>query len=89
MALSACAVHRIDVPQGNIIRPEALAQVKEGMSKRQVTFLLGSPLVRDPFHPDRWDYVYVTEAADKDKHHMRLYFEGDTLKRIEGLSADR
>lgn len=85
MALSACTIHRLDVPQGNIIRPEALAQIKEGMNRRQVLFLLGSPLVQDPFHPQRWDYLYVTEAADKDKKHLTLHFEDDTLKRIEGL----
>jgi outer membrane protein assembly factor BamE len=50
--------YKIDVPQGNYIDQSMLGQVKPGMSRDQVRFALGTPLLVDPFHPDRWDYVF-------------------------------
>ncbi|MFN7641739.1 MAG: outer membrane protein assembly factor BamE [Burkholderiales bacterium] len=52
------APYRIDVPQGNYVDQTMLGQVKEGMSREQVRFALGTPLLIDPFRPDRWDYVF-------------------------------
>ena len=58
VALSGCGLlYKVDVYQGNLLDPEAVAQVKPGLSKRQVHSLLGSPSVEDPFHHSRWDYV--------------------------------
>ncbi|RPH58078.1 MAG: outer membrane protein assembly factor BamE [Burkholderiales bacterium] len=50
--------YRSDLPQGNYLTQETLAQVKEGMTREQVRFVLGTPLLRHVFHPDRWDYVF-------------------------------
>ena len=57
LTLSAC-VYRPDIKQGNFLKPNMIAQVKPGMTEAQVRFVLGPPMIRDPFHPDRWDYVY-------------------------------
>lgn len=78
--------HRIDVQQGNALDQENVARLKPGLSRSQVRFLLGTPLVVDPFRTDRWDYVYVYYKAGKlaEQKRITLFFEGDTLARIEG-----
>ena len=78
--------HRIDVQQGNALDQENVARLKPGLSRSQVRFLLGTPLVVDPFRTDRWDYVYVYYKAGRlaEQKRIALFFEGDTLARIEG-----
>ena len=51
-------VYKISIPQGNIITQDMIDQLRPGMSKRQVMFVMGTPLIRDPYNQDRWDYVY-------------------------------
>jgi len=83
--LSACFLkpHKIDVQQGNFLDQDAVSKLKPGMTRSQVRFLLGTPLVADPFHPERWDYLYIDRRAGKLKETKRLtlIFEGDKLKR--------
>lgn len=78
--------HRIDVQQGNALDQENVARLKPGLNRSQVRFLLGTPLVVDPFRTDRWDYVYVFYKAGKlaEQKRITLFFDGDTLARIEG-----
>ena len=57
LAVGAC-VYRIDIQQGNLLEEEAIDQVEPGMTRSQVRFLLGTPMVADTFHQDRWDYMY-------------------------------
>jgi outer membrane protein assembly factor BamE len=78
--------HRIDVQQGNALDQENVTRLKPGLSRSQVRFLLGTPLVVDPFRTDRWDYVYVYYKAGRlaEQKRITLFFEGDTLARIEG-----
>lgn len=78
--------HRIDVQQGNALDQENVAKLKPGLNRSQVRFLLGTPLVVDPFRTDRWDYVYTFYKAGKlaDQKRVTLFFDGETLKRIEG-----
>ncbi len=78
--------HRIDVQQGNALDQENVARLKPGLNRSQVRFLLGTPLVVDPFRTDRWDYVYVFYKAGKlaEQKRITLFFDGDTLTRIEG-----
>ncbi len=78
--------HRIDVQQGNALDQENVARLKPGLNRSQVRFLLGTPLLVDPFRTDRWDYVYVYYKAGKlaEQKRITLFFEGDTLARIEG-----
>ncbi len=87
--LSACTVHTIDIQQGNVIDDEAVAQLKLGMTKRQVNFIMGTPLIQDPFHRDRWDYVYTLRPGNQSKiterDRVTLFFEHGRLSRIERL----
>lgn len=78
--------HRIDVQQGNALDQENVARLKPGLNRSQVRFLLGTPLVVDPFRNDRWDYVYVYHKAGRlaEQKRLTLFFEGDILVRIEG-----
>ena len=86
MGTSGCTVHRLDIQQGNMIKDEMVEQLKVGNSKRQVKFVMGSPLLTDPFHPDRWDYIFTDQPGDTRKiteyRHISVYFEGDKLVKI-------
>ncbi len=76
--------HRIDVQQGNALNQDNVARLKPGLTRSQVRFLLGTPLVVDPFRTDRWDYVYLFYKAGKlaEQKRITLFFEGDTLARM-------
>jgi outer membrane protein assembly factor BamE len=65
LSLTACEPHRIDIQQGNKIKPETLEKLKIGMTRKQVVFLLGTPLLKDPFHHDRWDYVFYLKPGNQ------------------------
>lgn len=93
LSLAACtsvnvplSPHRIDVQQGNALDQEAVDKLKTGMTRSQVRFLLGTPLLVDPFRSNRWDYVYNYRTSGKltEKKRLTLIFEGDVLVRIEG-----
>ena len=79
-------IHRIDVQQGNVINQEMIDQLKPGMTKRQVRFTLGSPMIVDAFHQDRWDYVYRMEPGkgEIEQKRVSLYFRDDALTQIPG-----
>ena len=82
-------VYRIDIQQGNVISQDALNQVRLGMNKRQVQFLLGTPLLADPFHAERWDYYYqyapgTDGEGEAEKQRVSLFFENETLTRMAG-----
>ncbi len=85
LSLSACSPHRIDIQQGNKIKPETLATLKVGMTRKQVIFLLGTPLLKDPFHEDRWDYIFYLKPGNKAVKQSRitLYFDRTQLVRID------
>lgn len=77
--------YRIDVQQGNALDQEAVDKLKVGMTSAQVRFLLGTPLLIDPFRNNRWDYVYNFRKAGKltEKKRLALFFENEVLARIE------
>jgi len=84
-ALAAC-VYRIDIQQGNLLDEEDINQVDLGMTRSQVQFLLGTPMVSDSFHRDRWDYAYYYRrgrSPDADRRWVVVYFENDRVQRIE------
>lgn len=85
LLITGCSVYKIDVQQGNTLEAEKLAKLKTGMNKQQVQFLLGSPMLQDPFHTSRWDYVYTFTPGGKEmmKHHLTLHFDNDTLVNID------
>jgi outer membrane protein assembly factor BamE len=78
--------YRIDIQQGNVVTQEMIAKVQPGMTRSQVRFALGTPLVTDIFHPDRWDYVYQFQKAGvlTEQRRIAVVFQGDKLLRIEG-----
>jgi outer membrane protein assembly factor BamE len=77
--------YKIDIRQGNYIDETMVQQLQPGMTKSQVTFLLGTPLLSDPFHPERWDYIYYLLPGGKkgEERKVSLFFEGDLLSRID------
>lgn len=87
--ISWLPIYRIPVYQGNYIDSSVVAQLRPGMTKNQVKLLLGTPLLTDLFHPNRWDYVYTFGKGGgiREERRVTLYFEGDILNRIEGIEA--
>jgi outer membrane protein assembly factor BamE len=90
--LPACSVTKyldpylVDVRQGNYVTQDMVAQLKPGMTKDQVRFALGTPLVTDVFHGDRWDYVYRFKPGrgDLQQRHLSVFFEQGKLARVGG-----
>ena len=78
--------YKMEIQQGNYISQEMVSQLKPGMSKDQVRFALGTPLLTDIFHADRWDYVYWREASSgrRESRRLALFFEEGKLSRIDG-----
>lgn len=78
--------YRIDVRQGNFVTQEMVSQLKSGMTRDQVRFVLGTPLVTDVFHSDRWDYIYRFQPGKGSLQERRLtvIFEDGKLARLEG-----
>ncbi len=78
---SACSIHKIDIQQGNIIEDKQREKLQLGMRKQQVLRLLGTPLIQDPFHPNRWDYTYYFKPANKPAqlNQLTLFFEAEYL----------
>lgn len=77
--------YKIDIRQGNAVTPEMRARLQFGMTRDQVHILLGTPLIKDPFHANRWDYYYSFSHQGQLKEHslLTLYFENDVLVRID------
>jgi outer membrane protein assembly factor BamE len=91
MALGACSVrmptaYSPPLQQGNVIEQASLSKLKPGMTRAQVRFVLGTPLVVDVFRNDRWDYVYLLRRQGEAPQQRRVtvIFDGDLLARIEG-----
>jgi outer membrane protein assembly factor BamE len=82
--LSSCTPYKMDIRQGNFVTPEMREKLKLGMTRQQVHYVLGTPMINDAFHADRWDYVYRLEHGKKliEEHKLTLYFEGDNLMRM-------
>lgn len=85
-ALLQGCIYTIDIQQGNVLDEETISQVEVGMTRSAVQFLLGTPTVRDSFHPDRWDYpYYLRKGHSKDiaQRWLVVYFESDRVVRLE------
>ena len=87
--LSGCSgelftIHKIDVQQGNAVEVDKVEQLSIGMTKEQVRFLLGSPMLTDVFHPERWDYVYflIPGYGEQERRHVSITFNGDKVTEI-------
>jgi outer membrane protein assembly factor BamE len=78
--------YRMEIQQGNFVSQEMLSQLKIGMSKDQVRFVMGTPLITDSFHADRWDYVFRRQkpsSSELEHHKFTAFFEGGKLARME------
>lgn len=79
-------VYKLEVQQGNIVDQSMVDQLRPNMSKRQVLYIMGSPMMVDVFHPARWDYIYSDQPSGEDRVQKRisLYFENDQIVGIQG-----
>jgi outer membrane protein assembly factor BamE len=87
--LGAC-VHRPYIQQGNFLETKDIDQVTTGMTRSQVRYLLGTPMISDPFTAQRWDYIYTLKRGRVrkiDRSHFAVYFEDDKVIRIDKLDA--
>ena len=85
LLLASGCVYRAGISQGNLIDQEDLDRVELGMTRNQVRFLLGTPMIADPFHASRWDYVYFLKIGRKDatfKRWVSVVFEDDLVSEI-------
>ena len=90
--VSACSgnigfpgVYQINIEQGNVVTNEMLDKLEPGLSRRQVLFIMGTPLINDPFNDNRWDYRYSLRNGDQtlDDISVTLWFDGENLLKIE------
>lgn len=99
LGLAACSAERVSlfpsyklqVVQGNDLDPRAVVSLQPGMTKDQVQLLLGTPLLRDAFHANRWDYTFNTSrnGVIKDQVDLVLHFENNLLARAEGSAIPK
>ncbi|MCH8959128.1 MAG: outer membrane protein assembly factor BamE [Proteobacteria bacterium] len=90
-ALTGGCVYRINIQQGNLLDADLIEQVEVGMTRLQVRFLLGTPLVSNPFDKDRWDYYYYFKAGktrEKTTQHFVVFFDGDEVSRLDRIAGE-
>ncbi len=87
-ALAAGCVHKIDIQQGNVVVADQLAKVKPGMSRPEVRQILGTPLLADAFHANRWDYWFYNEKKGREieRNKISIHFESDKVVRVDGAA---
>ncbi len=88
LLLTGCGViYKVNIAQGNKFEQKDLEDLRPGLTKNQVLSILGTPAVQDPFHADRWDYVYYYKnhrSGTTDTKELTLFFENGRLARMEG-----
>ena len=80
-------IHKVDIQQGNIVNQEMIDKLRPGMTKPQVQFVLGTPLISDTFNQNRWDYYYsrVNSSGKRSEEQVTIFFDGDgRLLRMTG-----
>lgn len=85
LSVAGCA-YRMNIQQGNLVDQEAIEQVRVGMTRSQVQFLLGTPMIADPFHADRWDYpYYFVRGRQRDVYRrwFTVHFDNDRVASVE------
>ncbi|WP_295475279.1 outer membrane protein assembly factor BamE [uncultured Pseudomonas sp.] len=91
LALAGCSfpgVYKIDIQQGNVVTQDMIDQLRPGMTRRQVRFIMGNPLLVDTFHTDRWDYLYSLQpgGGERQQERISLFFNGND--QLVSLSGD-
>ncbi|MEE4690593.1 outer membrane protein assembly factor BamE [Pseudomonas alliivorans] len=90
LALAGCSfpgVYKIDIQQGNVVTQDMINQLRPGMTRRQVRFIMGNPLLTDTFHADRWDYLYSLQPGGGERQQERvslIFNESDQLVSLSG-----
>ncbi|MDR2308014.1 MAG: outer membrane protein assembly factor BamE [Paucimonas sp.] len=90
LALAGCSfpgVYKIDIQQGNVVTQDMIDQLRPGMTRRQVRFIMGNPLIQDTFHTNRWDYLYSLQpgGGQRQQERMSIFFnESDQLVSLSG-----
>jgi outer membrane protein assembly factor BamE len=89
LALQGC-VYRMTIQQGNFLEERAITQLQVGMTRSQVRYLLGTPMVPDAFDRDRWDYLYYLKKGrlkKPDERHLVVYFQDDKVSKFDSQDA--
>ena len=89
LLLQGC-VYRMNIQQGNFLEPRAVEQLQVGMTRSQVRYLLGTPMVPDAFDRDRWDYLYYLKKGRlhaPDQRHLIVYFQDDKVSRFDSSAV--
>ena len=90
LALAGCSfpgVYKIDIQQGNVVTQDMIDQLRPGMTRRQVRFIMGNPLLTDTFHTNRWDYLYSLQPGGGERQQERvslIFNESDQLVSLSG-----
>lgn len=90
LALAGCSfpgVYKIDIQQGNVVTQDMIDQLRPGMTRRQVRFIMGNPLLTDTFHADRWDYLYSLQPGGGERQQERvsvIFNDNDQLVSLAG-----
>lgn len=84
--ISFPGAYKIDIQQGNVITREMVDQLRPGMTRTQVQYVMGTPLLEDTFNSNRWDYIYSQQPGGKNREQktVTLFFENDQLRSIQG-----
>jgi outer membrane protein assembly factor BamE len=91
VALAGCSfpgVYKIDIQQGNVVSQDMIDQLRPGMTRRQVRFIMGNPLITDTFHANRWDYLYSLQPGGGARQQERISLVFDGNDQLVGLSGD-
>jgi outer membrane protein assembly factor BamE len=92
LTLSTACVYRINIQQGNFLDQAAVEQVKPGMTRSQVHYLLGTPMVADSFNKERWDYIYYLKKGRTrhvDSRRVTVFFDGDKVAKLDKPTAEQ
>ncbi|MGH8354495.1 MAG: outer membrane protein assembly factor BamE [Pseudomonas sp.] len=90
-ALAGCSfpgVYKIDIQQGNVVTQDMIDQLRPGMTRRQVRFIMGNPLLTDTFHANRWDYLYSLQPGGGQRQQERISLVFDGNDQLVGLAGD-
>lgn len=91
LAITGCSfpgVYKIDIQQGNVVTQDMVDQLRPGMTRRQVRFIMGNPLIADTFHANRWDYLYSLQPGGGKRQQERISLEFDANDQLSGISGD-
>ena len=91
LALAGCSfpgVYKIDIQQGNVVTQDMIDQLRPGMTRKQVRFIMGNPLITDTFHTNRWDYLYSIQPGGGQRLQERVSVNFGADDQLVGLSGD-